>query len=195
MDRCNGHSEEAWSAPRNGQGLHKVFEHYLWLCLCLWKLPPTIFLQIWVLGVLDVQRGVLRPDQTISKPGNEKTYLWRQLSPGGQPHSYEQVAQRGYVTLYQDIDLLLKRSKNVPKKSSFLKRDLDARKDSEAYRYFWTKSLCTTMILGISIENLQSILHNCILPRVRFCLPVGEKLDGRVECFLFTPFNKKYRFV
>jgi len=64
---------------------------------------------------------------------------------------------------HQDIDLLLKRSKNVPKKSSFLKRDLDARKDSEAYR-------------------------------VRFCLPVGEKLDGRVECFLFTPFNKKYRF-
>ena len=27
MDRCNGHSEEAWSAPRNGQGLHKVLEH------------------------------------------------------------------------------------------------------------------------------------------------------------------------
>ena len=24
MDRCNGHSEEAWSAPRDGQGLHKV---------------------------------------------------------------------------------------------------------------------------------------------------------------------------
>ena len=30
---------------------------------------------------------------------------------------------------------------------------------------------------------------------MRFCLPVGEKLDGRVECFLFTPFNKKYRSV
>ena len=34
----------------------------------------------------------------------------------------------------QDLDLLLKRSKNVPKKPSFLKRDLDARKNSEAYR-------------------------------------------------------------
>ena len=56
-------------------------------------------------------------------------------------------------------------------------------------------SLCTKMILCLSTENLQSILNNLILPRVRFCLPVGEKLDGRVECFLFTPFNKKYRFV
>jgi hypothetical protein len=34
----------------------------------------------------------------------------------------------------QDLELLLKRSKNVPKKPSALKRDLDARKNSEAYR-------------------------------------------------------------
>ena len=59
----------------------------------------------------------------------------------------------------------------------------------------WTKSICTTTVLCISRKILQSILNNFILPRVRFCLPVGEKLDGRVECFLFTPFNKKYRFV
>lgn len=62
----------------------------------------------------------------------------------------------------QDLHLLLKKSKNVPKKS-FLKRDLDARKNTEAY---------------IS----------------KFSLPLDEKLDGRVDCFLFTPYNKKYRF-
>lgn len=35
---------------------------------------------------------------------------------------------------HEDKDLLTKLSKNVPKKPSFLKRDLDARALSEAYR-------------------------------------------------------------
>merc|ERR1719210_2411778 len=63
---------------------------------------------------------------------------------------------------HQDLNLLLKKSKNVPKKS-FIKRDLDARKKTEAY-------IC------------------------KFSLPLEEKLDGKVDCFLFTPYNKKYRF-
>ena len=62
---------------------------------------------------------------------------------------------------HQDLDLLLKKTKNVTKKS-FVKRDLDARKKTEAY---------------VS----------------QFSLPLEEKLDGKVECFLFTPYNKKYR--
>jgi len=80
-----------------------------------------------------------------------------------------QLANMGVKTLisdqsYQkDKNLLLKKSKNVPRKSSFLKRDLDARKESELYRTL-------------------------------FCLPVDEVLDGKVVCFLFTPFNKKYRY-
>ena len=44
-------------------------------------------------------------------------------------------------------------------------------------------------------EKTRSHYFYPIFDRVRFCLPVGEKLDGRVECFLFTPFNKKYRLV
>ena len=62
-----------------------------------------------------------------------------------------------------DLDLLLKRSKNVPKKASYLKRDLDARKMSEEFRMI-------------------------------FQVPNSEKLDGQVECYLYTPFNKKYRY-
>ncbi|XP_034242050.1 TBC1 domain family member 9 [Thrips palmi] len=60
----------------------------------------------------------------------------------------------------EDKDLLTKLSKNVPKKPSFLKRDLDARALSEAYR-------------------------------LAFHLPSTEKLDGRTEATLWTPYNKK----
>lgn len=61
----------------------------------------------------------------------------------------------------EDRDLINKLSKNVPKKASFLKRDLDARAHSEAYR-------------------------------LMFRLPSSEKLDGLIECTLFTPYNKKH---
>lgn len=60
----------------------------------------------------------------------------------------------------EDRDLLCKLSKNVPKKPSFLKRDLDARAQSEAYRMI-------------------------------FRLPASEKLDGSIDCTLWTPYNKR----
>ncbi|XP_026276184.1 TBC1 domain family member 9 [Frankliniella occidentalis] len=62
---------------------------------------------------------------------------------------------------YEDKDLLTKLSKNVPKKPSFLKRDLDARALSEAYR-------------------------------LAFHLPSTEKLDGRTDATIWTPYNKKH---
>jgi len=98
-----------------------------------------------------------RQEQWVFSIFNKEGYdLIRQLANLGMR---KLISEDSY---HQDLNLLLKRSKNVPKKS-FLKRDLDARKNTEAYR-------------------------------VKFCLPVEEKLDGKVECFLFTPFNKKYRF-
>ena len=67
------------------------------------------------------------------------------------------------TNLGQDLNLLMKSSKNAPKTSSFLKRDLNARQLSEEFR-------------------------------LKFQVPNDEKLDGQVECYLWTPYNKKYRF-
>ena len=82
-------------------------------------------------------------------------------------HQLANLAMRKLISdtdsYHQDLNLLLKKSINVTKKS-FIKRDLDARKNTEAYI-------------------------------TKFSLPLDEKMDGKVECFLFTPYNKKYRFV
>lgn len=62
-----------------------------------------------------------------------------------------------------DKELLTKLSKNVPKKTSFLKRDLDAKKQSTVYT-------------------------------LKFRLPQSERLDGSVECTLWTPYNKSHNW-
>lgn len=59
-----------------------------------------------------------------------------------------------------DEQLARKLSRNVPRKLPHLKRDLDARAQSEAYR--------TT-----------------------FRLPLEERLDGTLDCSLWTPYNKQ----
>ncbi|XP_065173523.1 TBC1 domain family member 9 isoform X2 [Atheta coriaria] len=75
------------------------------------------------------------------------------------------MAMKGLIdekgTYNEDKELRLKISKNVPKKASFMKRDLDARAKSESYRLL-------------------------------FRLPSNEKLDGCIDCTLFTPYNKQH---
>lgn len=71
--------------------------------------------------------------------------------------SYRLIDQEGF---HEDTDLLCKLSKNVPKSKSYLKRDLDCRAHSEAFR-------------------------------ATFRLPPDEKLDGTINCAMWTPFNKR----
>ncbi|CAL8082933.1 unnamed protein product [Orchesella dallaii] len=67
------------------------------------------------------------------------------------------IDQEGF---HEDTDLLSKLSKNVPKNKSYLKRDLDCRAHSEAFR-------------------------------ATFRLSPDEKLDGTINCAMWTPFNKR----
>ena len=200
MDRCNGHSEEAWSAPRNCQGLHKVLEHHLWFCLCLY-LSNTCesFLQ----------QFFFRSESWVFSMYNGECYdLIRQLANLGMrklisEDSYHQVVSRFQTNkLHREFTSRYTRTSTCYwSEAKMCQKSLPSWKGTWTPGKtlkpigIWTKSICTTMVLCISRKILQSILNNFILPRVRFCLPVGEKLDGRVECFLFTPFNKKYRFV
>jgi len=119
--------------------------------------------------VIDIQKksGLFFPE-SIQISTREKQHIFSVFNKDGVEliNQLANLAMRKLISedsYQQDLDLLLKRSVNVKKKASFLKRDLDARKDSELYRS-------------------------------KFSLPGLEKLDGKVECFLFTPFNKKYRF-
>jgi len=117
--------------------------------------------------ITDIEKssGILQSSVTISTR-NEKYFLSLYNKEGYELIS--QLANMGirkliYEQSYQkDGNLLTKKSKNVNRKSSFLKRDLNARKESELYRSM-------------------------------FSLPEEDTLDGKVVCFLFTPFNKKYR--
>lgn len=68
------------------------------------------------------------------------------------------IDQEGF---HEDTELLSKLSKNLPKNKSYLKRDLDCRAHSEAFR-------------------------------ATFRLSADEKLDGTINCAMWTPFNKRH---
>ncbi|CAG9864874.1 unnamed protein product [Phyllotreta striolata] len=117
---------------------------------------------------LSKKNGVILPD-SIQICTREKEYNFSMFLSRNETYSLmEQLVDLAMKRLIddkrsysEDRELLSKLSKNVPKKASFLKRDLDARAQSEAYRML-------------------------------FRLPVSEKLDGSIDCTLFTPYNKKH---
>ncbi|RWS27291.1 hypothetical protein B4U80_07050 [Leptotrombidium deliense] len=92
---------------------------------------------------LERKNTVLFPE-TISISARNKTYNFSMFLKTGETYSLmEQLANLAMKQLISDdgigsykadTDLVVKSSRNVPRKPSFLKRDLDARQMSEAYR-------------------------------------------------------------
>ncbi|XP_066146218.1 TBC1 domain family member 9 isoform X1 [Euwallacea fornicatus] len=91
--------------------------------------------------VLSKKNSVLLPD-AIKIATREKEYIFIMFITKNETYSLmEQLVDLAVKKLIddkksyrEDKELLNKLSKNVPKKASFLKRDLDARAQSEAYR-------------------------------------------------------------
>ncbi len=118
---------------------------------------------------LERKNTVLFPESIIVTTSKDKKYVFSIILKSSEAYALmEQLANRAMKQLINDnqeqpfevdVELMLKTSRNVPRKASFLKRDLDARQQSELYR-------------------------------ANFRLPSNEKLDGKLECILFTPYNK-----
>jgi len=89
---------------------------------------------------IDKSVGLLQNSLTIKT--REKTFVMSLFNKEGYDLIF-QLANMGAKRIYsepsfqKDDSLLKKKSKNVPKKSSFLKRDLDARKQTELYRHLF----------------------------------------------------------
>ena len=149
--------------------------------------------QVRVLGVLYVQWRVLRLDQTAGQPGNEETHLRRQLSSGVDRVWDLMVTGNGVLKYIND---------KHPLPTRILTCYWSEVRMCQRSPLSWSGTLMLEKTLKLTggwsdgqSEKMRSHYFYPIFDRVRFCLPVGEKLDGRVECFLFTPFNKKYRLV
>ena len=126
---------------------------------------------------VEKSKNLLAPD-SIHVSTRETDYTFGIFINGRSKETYDLVRQLANLAMRRLMDyegsgsteLLLqqgksnrkRRSKNMSKKASALKRDLDARQLSEEFR-------------------------------IKFQLCNGERLDGQVECYLWTPYNKKYR--
>ncbi|XP_043218792.1 TBC1 domain family member 9-like isoform X3 [Amphibalanus amphitrite] len=116
---------------------------------------------------IDKSNSLIFPD-SIKISTRQKSYYFSMFLH--KKETYELIEQLANIAMRQlmreegfseDPELINKISRNVSRKTPGLKRDLDARAQSEAYRS-------------------------------NFRLPGGEKLDGRADCTLWTPYNKQH---
>ncbi|XP_037074435.1 LOW QUALITY PROTEIN: TBC1 domain family member 9-like [Pollicipes pollicipes] len=116
---------------------------------------------------LDKSNSLIFPD-SIKISTRQKSYFFSMFLR--KRETYDLIEQLANIAMRQlmreegfseDPELLNKISRNVSRKTPGLKRDLDARAHSEAYRS-------------------------------NFRLPCAEKLDGRADCTLWTPYNKQH---
>ncbi len=101
----------------------------------------TKFLLRWTdITSIDETRNLLLPQITVTtrEETHQFSYFLHKSEAFDLVKQLANLAMRKLINdddAYRtDLDLLLKRSRNVPKKASYLKRDLDARKVSERYR-------------------------------------------------------------
>ena len=158
------YSATYWSGRLPAQGwVYLTINHLAFYSFCLGA--ETTVLVMWT----DVTNIAHQMGHGVTIETREGSWRFSLYNKEG----YELINQLSNLAMHKlislsnsyhpDRELLLKETKNIIKKS-FVQRDLDARKKTEAF---------------IS----------------QFSLPLEEKLDGKVECFLFTPFNKKYRYI
>ncbi|KAF2879783.1 hypothetical protein ILUMI_26388 [Ignelater luminosus] len=137
----NYYSCSYWKGRLPRQGWLYLSVNYLCFHAYILGLDTKLHLRWSEVTELSKTNSLLFPD-SIRVATREKDYHFSMFLKKNETYSLmEQLADIAAKRLIddkrcfnEDKDLLYKLSKNVPKKASFLKRDLDARAHSEAYR-------------------------------------------------------------
>ncbi|XP_022667805.1 TBC1 domain family member 9B-like [Varroa jacobsoni] len=119
------------------------------------------------ISVLEKSRNFLFPESIHIVTRDDKEYLFSLFT--SIKETFQLMEQLANLAMRQiiseeayeeDPNVFYRMVKNMQRKGSLVKRDLDARAQSESYR-------------------------------LRFRLSSDERLDGTIECSLFTPYDKK----
>ncbi len=129
-----------WKGRLPSQGwLYLTVSHCAFYSFILGK-ESKLLLRWTDITAVEKSNNLLSPE-SIKLCTRDSEYHFSMFMHKGEAYSLiQQLANLGIRRLmaddgYQeDLDLLLKRSRNLPKKASFLKRDLDAKKMSEQFR-------------------------------------------------------------